>query len=54
LHAWRERFAAAVADGRVAAAFGTRFLRTWTLYLAFSEAAFAERTLANHQLLLSA
>lgn len=30
------------------------FFRTWSLYLAFSEAAFAERTLADHQLLLTA
>lgn len=32
--------------------FDETFLRTWTLYLAFSEAAFAERTLAVHQLVL--
>jgi hypothetical protein len=25
-------------------------VRTWLLYLAFSEAAFAERTLGDHQL----
>ena len=29
------------------------FVRAWHLYLAFSEAAFAERTLADHQLVLT-
>jgi cyclopropane fatty-acyl-phospholipid synthase-like methyltransferase len=33
--------------------FDTPFIRTWLLYLAFSEAAFAERTLADHQLLFA-
>jgi hypothetical protein len=28
-------------------------VRTWNLYLAFSEAAFAERTLGNHHLVLA-
>jgi cyclopropane-fatty-acyl-phospholipid synthase len=31
--------------------FDTPFVRTWLLYLAFSEAAFAERTLGDHHLL---
>ena len=48
LRAWRERFAAAGAR----AGFDEPFIRTWNLYLAFSEAAFAERTLALHQLVL--
>ena len=32
---------------------GEPFVRTWLLYLAFSEAAFAERILGDHQLLLT-
>ena len=50
LRAWRERFMATLPEVR-ALGFDTRFVRTWQLYLAFSEAAFAERTLADHQLL---
>jgi cyclopropane-fatty-acyl-phospholipid synthase len=52
LQHWRRRFAAQ----RVAVAalgFDEPFVRTWLLYLAFSEAAFAERTLGDHQLLLT-
>ena len=33
--------------------FDEPFIRTWLLYLAFSEAAFAERTLGDHQLLFA-
>ena len=51
LRAWRRRFTAALADVR--ARFDEPFIRTWLLYLAFSEAAFEERTLHNHQLLLA-
>ncbi|MBZ0236466.1 MAG: class I SAM-dependent methyltransferase, partial [Deltaproteobacteria bacterium] len=51
LAAWRARFAAATGEVR-GLGFDETFLRTWTLYLAFSEAAFAERTLAVHQLVL--
>lgn len=51
LAAWRTRFAASHAAVR-ALGFDDTFLRTWTLYLAFSEAAFAERTLTVHQLVL--
>ncbi len=51
LRAWRERFTAALPAVR--ARFDQPFIRTWLLYLAFSEAAFAERTLQNHQLLLA-
>jgi cyclopropane-fatty-acyl-phospholipid synthase len=47
---WRERFVAALPAVR-ALGFDTPFIRTWLLYLAFSEAAFAERTLGDHQLL---
>lgn len=51
LRAWRERFVAALPEVR-ALGFDAPFIRTWLLYLAFSEAAFAERTLGDHQLLL--
>lgn len=51
LQAWRERFVAALPRVR-ALGFDEPFVRTWLMYLAFSEAAFAERTLHNHQLLL--
>jgi cyclopropane-fatty-acyl-phospholipid synthase len=51
LAAWRQRFVAALPA--VAALGGDEpFVRTWLLYLAFSEAAFAERVLGDHQLLL--
>jgi cyclopropane-fatty-acyl-phospholipid synthase len=53
LRAWRERFTAALPRVR-ALGFDEPFIRTWLMYLAFSEAAFAERTLRNHQLLLVA
>ncbi len=48
---WRERFVAQLPAVR-ALGFDDPFIRTWLLYLAFSEAAFAERTLGDHQLLL--
>jgi cyclopropane-fatty-acyl-phospholipid synthase len=51
LAAWRERFVAALPAVR-ALGFDAPFIRTWLLYLAFSEAAFAEQTLGDHQLLL--
>ena len=51
LRAWRHRFVAA--GPRIRTMFDERFVRTWLLYLAFSEAAFAERTLHDHQLLLA-
>ena len=51
LRAWRERFAAALPAVR-ALGFDEPFVRTWRLYLAFSEAAFAERTLGDHQVLM--
>jgi len=50
LRAWRERFVAALPRVR-ALGFDEPFVRTWLMYLAFSEAAFTERTLRNHQLL---
>jgi len=51
LRAWHERFSAGLHRVR-ALGFDDRFIRTWQLYLAFSEAAFAERTLGVHQLVL--
>jgi cyclopropane-fatty-acyl-phospholipid synthase len=51
LRAWRARFLAELPAVR-AMGFGDTFIRTWLLYLAFSEAAFVERTLGDHQLLL--
>jgi cyclopropane-fatty-acyl-phospholipid synthase len=52
LRVWRARFLAALPEVR-ALGFDTPFIRTWLLYLAFSEAAFAERTLGDHQLLFT-
>jgi cyclopropane-fatty-acyl-phospholipid synthase len=52
LRAWRERFLAALPDVR-RLGFDEPFVATWLLYLAFSEAAFAERTLGDHQLLFT-
>lgn len=51
LRVWRDRFDAAAAEVR-ALGFDEPFVRTWHLYLGFSEAAFAERTLGVHQLVL--
>ena len=52
LAAWRARFGAALPDVR-RLGFDEPFVRTWSLYLAFSEAAFAERTLGDHQLVFT-
>lgn len=52
LRAWRERFVAALPAIR-ALGFDAPFERTWLLYLAFSEAAFAERTLGVRQYLFT-
>jgi cyclopropane-fatty-acyl-phospholipid synthase len=52
LAAWRERFVAQLPAVR-ALGFDEPFIRTWLLYLMFSEAAFAERTLGDHQLLFT-
>jgi cyclopropane-fatty-acyl-phospholipid synthase len=51
LAAWRERFITELPAVR-ALGFDEPFIRTWLLYLAFSEAAFAERSLGDHQLVL--
>ena len=48
---WRERFAAR-RDAVRRLGFDERFIRMWELYLAFSEAAFAERHISDVQLLL--
>jgi cyclopropane-fatty-acyl-phospholipid synthase len=52
LAAWRERFVAQLPAVRELG-FDEPFIRTWLLYLMFSEAAFAERTLGDHQLLFT-
>jgi cyclopropane-fatty-acyl-phospholipid synthase len=52
LRAWRHRFTAQ-RDAISALGHDDRFLRTFTLYLSFSEAAFAERTLGDAQLVLT-
>lgn len=52
LAAWRDRFLAQLPAVR-ALGFDEPFIRTWLLYLTFSEAAFAERTLGDHQLLFT-
>jgi cyclopropane-fatty-acyl-phospholipid synthase len=49
---WRARFVAAL-PAVTALGFDEPFIRTWLMYLSFSEAAFAEQTLADHQLLLT-
>lgn len=52
LAAWRTRFTAALPEIE-RLGFDDAFVRAWLLYLAFSEAAFAERTLADHQLVMT-
>lgn len=52
LQHWRARLVAEL-PAVAALGFDEAFVRTWLLYLAFSEAAFAERTLGDHQLLLT-
>ncbi|MBS1125035.1 MAG: Cyclopropane-fatty-acyl-phospholipid synthase [Deltaproteobacteria bacterium] len=52
LRAWRARFLSELPAVR-ALGFDEPFVRTWLMYLAFSEAAFVERTLGDHQLLLA-
>ncbi len=51
LRSWRAQFGAALPAVR-ALGFDEPFIRTWLMYLAFSEAAFEERSLGDHQLLL--
>jgi cyclopropane-fatty-acyl-phospholipid synthase len=52
LAAWRARFVAEL-PAVAALGFDEPFIRTWLMYLAFSEAAFTERTLGDHQLLFT-
>jgi cyclopropane-fatty-acyl-phospholipid synthase len=52
LRAWREQFVAQLPAVKQLG-FDDPFIRTWLLYLSFSEAAFAEHTLGDHQLLLT-
>lgn len=52
LREWRARFVAELPAVR-RLGFDDAFIRTWLLYLAFSEASFAEGTLGDHQLLLA-
>ena len=52
LRAWRDAFLANLPAVR-SLGFDEPFVRTWLLYLAFSEAAFSERTLGDHQLVLT-
>ncbi len=52
LHAWRERFLARLPEVR-ALGFDQRFIRMWDYYLACCEAAFAERSIGDAQLLLT-
>jgi len=52
LREWRRRFFANLEHVR-AQGFDERFVRMWDMYLAFSEASFAERTLGDLQLLLT-
>src|SRR6185436_10241912 len=52
INIWRERFAER-RDAVRRLGFDDRFIRMWELYLAFSEAAFAERHISDVQLLLT-
>ncbi len=51
LAAWRERFSRALPEVR-RLGFDEPFIRLWTLYLSFSEAAFAERSLGDGHIVL--
>ena len=52
LRAWRAKFLTNLPRIR-ALGFDTPFIRTWLMYLAFSEAAFASHSLGDHQLLFT-
>jgi cyclopropane-fatty-acyl-phospholipid synthase len=52
LAAWRTRFLSALPAVHELG-LDEPFIRTWLMYLAFSEAAYAERSLGDHQLLLA-
>ena len=52
IHEWRSRFLVRLEDVR-RLGMDDRFIRMWDLYLAFCEAAFAERHISDVQLLLT-
>ncbi len=52
LRAWRARFLARLDEVR-ALGYDDRFIRMWDLYLAYCEAAFAERHIGNVQLVMT-
>ena len=52
LRAWRAKFLTNLPHVR-ALGFDPPFIRTWLMYLAFSEAAFASRSLGDHQLIFT-
>ncbi len=52
LREWRRRFLARLDEVR-ALGYDDRFIRMWDLYLAYCEAAFAERHIGDYQLLLT-
>ncbi|MEL7445031.1 MAG: cyclopropane-fatty-acyl-phospholipid synthase family protein [Pseudomonadota bacterium] len=52
LKAWRERFDAAVHEGRLPAGFDDRFIRLWRVYLAYCEAGFRAGNIDVHQVTL--
>jgi cyclopropane-fatty-acyl-phospholipid synthase len=52
LRAWRDRFLSRLPEVR-ALGFDDRFIRTWELYLAWSEASFAEHNLGDAQITLT-
>jgi cyclopropane-fatty-acyl-phospholipid synthase len=52
LREWKRRFFEQLDQVR-RLGFDDRFVRTWDMYLSFSEAAFAERTLVDYQILLT-
>lgn len=52
LRAWRSRFLAKLDEVRTMG-YDERFIRMWDLYLAYCEAAFAERHIGNFQLVLT-
>lgn len=52
LNEWRQRFIAHEPEVR-ALGYDERFLRLWTLYLAYCEGGFEERRLSNVQLLFA-
>jgi cyclopropane-fatty-acyl-phospholipid synthase len=52
LRMWRERFDAAVAEGRLPAGFDDRFVRLWRYYLSYCEGGFLAGTIDVHQVTL--